>query len=94
MDRSENLGVCARHACGDAPLQGFEAAEDGWRLEDREQETQHFQSCANIPIVDLIRLLLEWRTQVTHRWHQSSGTVHYRNTNQAKLKIKHPFKGS
>lgn len=58
MDRSENLGVRARHARSDPTLQGFEAAEDGRRLEDGEQETQHFQSCANISIVDLVRLLL------------------------------------
>lgn len=36
MDCSENLGVCTRHACSDATLQGFEATEDGWRLEDSE----------------------------------------------------------
>lgn len=67
MDRSENLGVRACHARSDPTLQRFEAAEDGWRLQDSEQETQNFQSRANISIVDLIRLLLRWRTQATHR---------------------------
>lgn len=67
MDRSENLGVCARHARGDATLQGLEATEDGRRLEDGEQEAQHLQSRANVSVVHLVRLLLEWRTQVTRR---------------------------
>lgn len=67
MDGPQDLGVCTRHAGGDAPLQGLEATEDGRGLEDSQQETQHFQSCANISIVHLIRLLLGWRTQAIHR---------------------------
>ena len=63
---SQHFGVSARHAGRDPPLQGFEAAQDGWRLEDSEQEAQHLQPRANVPIVDLIRLLLEWRTEATH----------------------------
>lgn len=55
----QHLGVPARHAGGHATLQGFEAAQDGRRLQDGEQEAQHFQAGADVPIVHLVRLLLQ-----------------------------------
>lgn len=67
VDGSQHFGVSTRHTGSDATLQGLKATEDGWGLKDGQQETQHFQSRANISIVHLIRLLLGWRTQITHK---------------------------
>lgn len=55
---SQHLGVPTRHAGCDAPLQGLEATEDGRRLQHSQQEVQHFQPRADVPVVHLVRLLL------------------------------------
>lgn len=59
----QHLGVPARHAGGHAALQGLEAAQDGRRLQDGEQEAQHFQAGADVPVVHLVRLLLQRGTR-------------------------------
>lgn len=63
MHGPQHLGVPARHARSHTTLQGLEAAQDGRRLQDGEQEAQHFQAGADVPVVHLVRLLLQRGTQ-------------------------------
>lgn len=79
MDGSQHFGVPTRHAGSDSALQGLEATEDGRSLEDSEQEAQHFQACANVPVVDLVRLLLEGEQGRT--WMKRAGAVRYSQQN-------------
>lgn len=64
VDGSQDLGVSTRHAGRYPSLKWFEAAQNHRRLEDGEQETENFQSGADVGKVGLVGLLLEQKVGV------------------------------